>query len=124
MVVSFLSFTKNVFYKAIFSCVYKAIFLCVYKAIFLCVYKAIFLSCVVKGKAFTTQSRLFIPTNLKKRPFENIVGKLENGGNQQFFLFPPMFLLLFPKLVSVFHSNLFFRLQVLSIWTSLKIVCW
>ena len=34
---------------------------------------------------FTTQSRL--PTTLKQRALENIVGKGENAGNQQFLLF-------------------------------------
>ena len=29
--------------------------------------------------------------NLGMRPFENIVGKGENGGNQHFLLFPTMF---------------------------------
>ena len=31
-------------------------------------------------------------TNLKKKAFENIVGKGENAGNQHFLLFPQLFL--------------------------------
>ena len=30
-------------------------------------------------------------TNLRKRPFKNIVGKGENAGNQHFVLFPKIF---------------------------------
>ena len=41
-------------------------------------------------KLFTTQSRLL--TTLYKKPFENIVGKGENAGNQHFLLFPQCFL--------------------------------
>ena len=40
---------------------------------------------------FTKQPRLLTP--LRKRPFENIVGKGENAGNQHFLLFPQCFLL-------------------------------
>ena len=43
---------------------------------------------------FPTQSRLL--PSLKKNPFENIVGKGENTGNQHFLLFPQCFLL-FPN---------------------------
>ena len=38
---------------------------------------------------FPTQCRLFM--TLEKKPFENIVGKGENAGNQHFLLFPTMF---------------------------------
>ena len=38
---------------------------------------------------FTTQSWLLL--TLSKKPFENIVGKGENDGNQHFLLFPTMF---------------------------------
>ena len=38
---------------------------------------------------FTTQSRLL--TTLYMRPFENIVGKGQNAGNQHFLLFPQFF---------------------------------
>ena len=43
---------------------------------------------------FTTQSQLL--TTLRKKPFENMMGKGENAGNQHFFLFPQCFLP-FPK---------------------------
>ena len=36
--------------------------------------------------SYTTKSQLL--TNPRKRPFENIVGKGENVGNQHFLLFP------------------------------------
>ena len=52
-----------------------------------------------------------------KRPFENIVGKGENAGNQHFHLFPPCFLTI-PKHISFFQLHLIFCLQMLSIWTS------
>ena len=50
--------------------------------------------------------------SLKKKPFENIVGKGENAGNQHFLLFLQCFLL-FPKQISIFQSHLFCRLQML-----------
>ena len=40
----------------------------------------------------------------KKKPFENIVGKGENTGNQRFRLFPQCFLS-FPQKISVFLSH-------------------
>ena len=63
-----------------------------------------------------------IPTynNPEKESFENIVGKGENAGNQHFLLFPQCFLP-FPKQISIFQPNLICCLQMLSIWTSLKI---
>ena len=57
---------------------------------------------------------------LKKKSFENIVGKGENAGNQHFLLFPQCFLPI-PKRISIFKLHLFCCLQMLSIWTSLKI---
>ena len=42
-----------------------------------------------KHYLFTTQSRLL--TTLGKKPFENIVGKGENAGNQHFLLLPQCF---------------------------------
>ena len=56
---------------------------------------------------------------LKKNPFENIVGKGENAGNQHFLLFPQCFL---PVRIhmSIYQSPLFCRLQMLSISTGLK----
>ena len=58
----------------------------------------------------TTQYQLL--TALGKKPFENIVGKGENAGNQHFILFPQYFLP-FPNQISNFHSHLFCRLQML-----------
>ena len=57
------------------------------------------------------------------KPFENIVGKGENAGNHDFLLFPQYFLP-FPKQITIFQSPRFCRLQMLSVWTSLKIVVW
>ena len=59
---------------------------------------------------FNTQSRLL--TTLNDKAFENIVGKGENTGNQQFFLFPQFFLP-YPKQVLIFYLNLFCPLQML-----------
>ena len=60
-------------------------------------------------------------TTLKKKSFENTVGKGENVGNQHFLLFPQCFLP-FPKQISIFLSHLFCHLQelMLSASTSLK----
>ena len=66
-------------------------------------------------KLFTTQSRLL--TTLYMIPFENIVGKGENATS--IFSFFPQCFLPFPKQISIFQSNFFCRLQMLSIWTSL-----
>ena len=66
---------------------------------------------------FATQSRLL--KTLTKRPFENILGKGENAGNQHFLLFPECFLPL-PEEISIFQLHVFCRLQVHSHWTSLK----
>ena len=67
---------------------------------------------------FTTQSRLL--RTPEKKPFENIVGKGENAGNQHFLIFqqcfPPI-----PKIIFVFKLHLFCHLQMVSIWTSLKL---
>ena len=57
----------------------------------------------------------------KKKPFENIVRKGENAGNQHFLIFPQCFFATNPKKKFCFKLHLFCRLQVLSIWTSLKI---
>ena len=70
------------------------------------------------SQLFTKQSRIL--TTLKMKPFENIVGKVENAGNQHFLIFPECFLPN-PKRIFVFKFHLFCRLQMLSIWTSLKI---
>ena len=47
------------------------------------------------------------------------MGKGENAGNQHFLLFPQCFLP-FQEQISILESHLFCRLQILSIWTSLK----
>ena len=59
---------------------------------------------------------------LRRKTFENIVGKGENAGHQHFLLFPQC-LLPFPNQISTFLLHLFCRLQMLSIWTSLKFCC-
>ena len=46
---------------------------------------------------FTIQSRIL--TTLKKKPFENSVGKGENAGNQHFLLFPHCFLPFFNQII-------------------------
>ena len=48
------------------------------------------IACEKKLKPFTTQFRLL--TALSRKPFENIVEKGENAGNQHFLLFPQCFL--------------------------------
>ena len=48
---------------------------------------------------------------LRKQPFENIVGKGENAGNQHFLLFPQCFLPFLLQIL-VFESHLFCRLQI------------
>ena len=73
--------------------------------------------CVVKSELFNTQSRLL--TTSRKKPFENIVGKGENAGNQHFLLFPQRFLL-YQRQKSPFELHLFCRLQMLSIWSHPK----
>ena len=78
--------------------------------------------CREQDQLFTTQSRL--STTLRKNPFENIVGKGENAGNHSGFLLFSQCFLLIPKRISVFQLDLFCRLQLLPIWTSLKIVVW
>ena len=67
---------------------------------------------------------LTIPTfnDPEKETFENIVGKGENAGNQHFLLFPQCFLPI-PNRISGFNLHLFCGLQMLSVWTSLKICC-
>ena len=75
---------------------------------------------------------------LEKKPFENIVGKEENAGNQHFLLFQHYFLLWEKKKMLVisifFFSHIVFyplkdnfnilsniwRLQMLPIWAILK----
>ena len=46
-----------------------------------------------------------IPTSLRERHFENIVGKEENAGNQQFLLFPvPTMFSAHPTMFSAFPT--------------------
>ena len=52
---------------------------------------------------------------LEKKPFENIVGKGENAGDQHFLLFPECFLTI-PQRISVYKLHLFCRLHMLYIW--------
>ena len=79
LVTSIFSFSHNVFYPI--------------KEKFYCFSKAFSAKAVNFNKLrflfFTTQSRLL--TTLKKGPFENIVGKEENAGNQHFLLYSIMF---------------------------------
>ena len=67
---------------------------------------------------FSTQSQLLM--TMKKKPFENIVGKEENAGNQHFLLFLQCSLF-YPEKKLPFGSPLICRLQMLWIWTGLKI---
>ena len=69
-----------------------------------------------------TSLEFWLLTTLYKKSFENTVGKGENAGNQHFLLFPQCFQP-FPKQISIFQSHLFCRLQMISIWTSLKFCC-
>ena len=64
---------------------------------------------------------------LKKKPVENNVEKGENAGTQHFSPFPTMFSTFSRKekeLNFFFQLDLFCRLQMLSIWTSVKFVMW
>ena len=71
-------------------------------------------------KLFTKQS-LLLMTQIEG-PFENILGKGENAGNQHFLLFPQCFLP-FTKQISNFQSPLF-CLHMLSIWTNKNVGVW
>ena len=62
---------------------------------------------------FTTLFRL--SKTLRKKPFQNIVGKGENAGNQHCLLFPQCF----PPKLNFSCSFTFCHLQMLWIWT-----CW
>ena len=76
------------------------------------------MSCIGKVVLLlTTQSQLL--TTLKKEPFENIVGKEENAGDQHFLLFQQCFLC-YPEQILPFELTLICRLQTLSIWIGLK----
>ena len=62
------------------------------------------------SKPFTTYSTLLM--TLRKKPFENIVGKGGNAGNQHFLPFPQHFLL-FQDQYKISESHLFCCLQSL-----------
>ena len=64
------------------------------------IWKSLKICTLVKSYPFIKQARL--PTTLRKKPFENIVGKGENAGNQHFLLFPQSFLS-FPNQISIFE---------------------
>ena len=53
------------------------------------------------------------PRTLGKRPFENIMGKGENAGNQHFLLFPHCFLPI-PKPISILLLHFICHMQMLS----------
>ena len=77
--------------------------------------------CLVKGYLFTTQRRLL--TTLRKRPFENIVGKEENAGNQYFLLFPRCFLPFLTKFQ--FFTNIYFVIcKFFQFWPVCNFVIW
>ena len=69
-------------------------------------------------KPFTIQSQVLLRT-MKKKTFENIVGKEENAGNQHFLLFPSCFLH-YQRQKSANDLHLNFHLQLLSILICLK----
>ena len=64
------------------------------------------------GNVLTLHHTISTFNDPRKKPVENIVGK-------GFLLFPQCFLP-FPQQISMFQSHLFYSLQMLSIWTSLK----
>ena len=72
------------------------------------------------GKLLTTHSQIL--TNLKKKPFENIVRKGENAGNQHFLLFLQCFQP-FPRKIAIFELHLFCHQQIFSVWNGLKFCC-
>ena len=72
------------------------------------------------SSCFTLFHTITTLTTLYKKPFENIVGKRENGANQHFYLFPQCFLPYPKQLLKTFRSYLFCCLQKLSIWTDLN----
>ena len=93
----------------------------VFKSLFLTLYHIItaFNGPVQEAFLKTLWEKEKMLVTCKRGPFENNVGKGENAGNQHFLLFPECFLL-FLKQISLFQLHWFCRLQMLSIWTSLK----
>ena len=74
----------------------------------------------IVNKHLSSWALLGLKATLEKRPFENIVGKGENAGYQHFLFFPQCFLTI-PKRISIFKLHFLCPLQMLSIWTGLKI---
>ena len=66
--------------------------------------KGLILDQTIPTWLFTTKSQPL--TTLGKKPFENIVGKGENAGNQHFLIFPQCFLP-FQIWISIFKSHYF-----------------
>ena len=71
------------------------------------------------GKGLTLYHKITTLTTPRKRAFENIVGKEENAGNKHFLPFSQCFLP-YQRHKSSFEQHINCRLQMLSIWTSLK----
>ena len=82
------------------------------------VFKSFLVSVV---QPFTAQSRLI--TTLRKKPFENIVGKGENAGNQHFLIFLPYFLPI-PQQISIFSHIYFVICSCCQVGTFYKFVIW
>ena len=76
-------------------------------------------SCYASRRSLTLYQPFLLFMTVKQRTFENSVGKGENAGNQHFLYFQQCFLP-FPNQISIFHSRLFCRLQMLSILTELR----
>ena len=65
------------------------------------------------------QAKNYMPPIYWWRPFDNIVGKGENAGNQHFFLFPQFFLSN-KRQISWFDQAFLFRLESFCIWKNKK----
>ena len=76
---------------------------------------------VAKSELFTTQSCLLM--TLKKKPFENIVGKEKNAGDHYFLPFPNCFLAI-PKIISVFKLIYFVICKSFQFRTVQNFVVW
>ena len=76
------------------------------------------------GKMLTTSPLSLVFTMISEKASENMVGKGENAGFQNIFLFSKYFLFC-PEQISIFESCLSHLLQnlMLSIWTDLKFCC-
>ena len=72
------------------------------------------------GKNLTLYHTFLIFKDPEEESFKKTLwGKGENASNQHFLFFPQCFLL-FPTQISIFKSQLFCCLQMLSIWTGWK----